>query len=95
MKPMMATFGHPTRPRTISYRSIDPSWSQWGWSVSLTRTTTQQFSSLQEADASGFVLQGSGKAEVTTPPGYDPGARMRVHVSGAGTADTQVLTVNR
>jgi hypothetical protein len=95
MKPMMSTFAHPRTPTTISYLSIDKAWTQWGWSVSLTRTTPQQFSSLQAAGPRGFTLQGSGTALVVTPPNYRPGARMRVRASGSAGSSTQILTVSR
>jgi len=40
---MMAMFAHPPAPpSTISYESIDQSWSQWGWSVALDRPAAQQ-----------------------------------------------------
>ncbi|WP_394835875.1 esterase family protein [Pendulispora rubella] len=73
----------PAPPTTISYESIDPSWSQWGWSVSLQRDTAQQWSSLSNADAHGFVLTGAGTATVVTPALYPPASTWTVTTTGA------------
>jgi hypothetical protein len=72
---MMQAFAHPpAAPATTSYQSIDKSWSQWGWSVTLNRPEAQQFSALTDGGRAGFTLQGTGTARVTTPPLYQPGA---------------------
>ncbi|MDQ1403476.1 MAG: hypothetical protein QOG03_1792, partial [Actinomycetota bacterium] len=82
MVPLMETFAHPTAPpATTSYQSIDRSWSQWGWSVSLDRPADQQFSSLTAATAQGFTLEGTGNASVVTPALYAPGARTTVTIT--------------
>jgi hypothetical protein len=73
--PMMQTFAHPpAAPATTSYQSIDKSWSQWGWSVTVNRPEAQQFSSLADGRREGFTLQGTGTARVATPPLYRPGS---------------------
>jgi S-formylglutathione hydrolase FrmB len=73
--PLMATFADPPAPpATTSYQSIDKSWSQWGWSVSLDRPEAQQLTSLTDASRAGFALHGTGIATVTTPPLYRPGS---------------------
>jgi S-formylglutathione hydrolase FrmB len=80
--PMMATFANPPAPPAgTSYQSIDKSWSQWGWSVSVQRSAVQQFSSLAGAGAGGFTLSGAGTAAVVTPALYAPNAVETVTMS--------------
>lgn len=92
--PLMHTFtAPPAEPATVSYRSVDKTWSQWGWSVSFRRNAVQQFSALSRADRDGFVLQGSGTATVTTPAVYAPGATMRITSSTSlGRSTTTAVT---
>jgi S-formylglutathione hydrolase FrmB len=72
--PLMQTFAHPQAPPVpTAYQSIDKTWSQWGWTVSLDRPEAQQFSVLTEGRRDGFTLQGTGTATVTTPALYQPG----------------------
>src|SRR5437870_4717967 len=81
--PMMQTFANPPMaPASISYESVDQSWTQWGWSVSLQRPAAQQFSRLRDAGAGGFTLVGTGTATVVTPPFYAPGSLQTVTLSG-------------
>jgi hypothetical protein len=71
--PLMNTFAHPQpRPASVSYQSIDTSWSQWGWSVTVQRSAVQEFSDLSDAQRDGFTLRGTGTADVTTPSFYRP-----------------------
>jgi S-formylglutathione hydrolase FrmB len=80
---LMHLFAHPpAAPTQISYESIAASWSQWGWSVAMQRNPAQQFSGLVDAGASGFVVDGTGAASVTTPPFYRPGQPATVTVTG-------------
>ncbi|MES9536897.1 MULTISPECIES: alpha/beta hydrolase family protein [unclassified Actinomadura] len=89
MGPLMRTFAAPPRPpATVSYRSIDPTWSQWGWTVSLRRPKAQQFSVLADASPSGFALRAAGTATVTTPASYRPGARLVIGVTRGRTHKT-------
>lgn len=82
---LMQTFATPPEPPApVSYQSIDKAWSQWGWSVSLSRPSEQQFSYLTEAGSDGFTLQGTGTAAVVTPAFYEPGAHVQVTLAGAG-----------
>jgi S-formylglutathione hydrolase FrmB len=88
--PLMQTFtSPPAAPATVSYQSVDKTWSQWGWTVAITRNAAQQFSELSGASRAGFVLQGAGTAAVTTPAFYPPGSTMRITSSsplGSATA---------
>ncbi|MGW3774396.1 alpha/beta hydrolase [Actinomadura verrucosospora] len=80
--PLTRTFAAPPRPPAkISYRSIDPVWTQWGWTVSLKRPEARQFSALTDASATGFALRAAGTATVTTPASYRPGARVVIDVA--------------
>ncbi|WP_165978076.1 alpha/beta hydrolase [Actinomadura darangshiensis] len=82
MGPLMRAFAEPPRPPAkISYRSIDRSWSQWGWTVSLKRPKTQQFGGLSNASRAGFTLRAAGTATITTPASYRPGARINILVT--------------
>ena len=77
--PLMNTFAHPQPPPpSVSYQSIDKSWSQWGWSVAVQRSAVQQFSDLSDAQRDGFTLRGVGTADVTTPGFYRPGSVSKV-----------------
>ena len=92
--PLMATFAHPPAlSPTVSYQSIDKTWSQWGWSVSLDRPAQQQFSHLTDAGPGGFTLQGTGVATVDTPAVYPPGAEATVTVFGVSGPSSQPVTV--
>jgi S-formylglutathione hydrolase FrmB len=82
---LMRTFADPPpQPSTVSYTSIDPTWSQWGWQVSLKRSAAQQFSTLSDAGPDGFTITGSGRVMVVTPPVYAPGSTCRVDESQSG-----------
>ena len=89
---MMDVFAHPAAgPSTISYRSVDATWTQWGWTVANHRAASLAWSSLSNASASGFTLSGAGSADVTTPADYAPGS---VHQVGVGSASQQALTAD-
>lgn len=63
----------PALPAHVRYTSIDPAYDVYGWSVVIDRPALE-FSALRDADAGGFTLQGSGRAIVTIPASYAPGA---------------------
>lgn len=86
---MMADFAHPKSPKVISYTTIDKKWSQWGYSVSLDRSTDQEFSSLTNGTPRGFTFAGSGTATITTPADYRPGSDMQVSVTVGSTTTKQ------
>jgi hypothetical protein len=76
-------FAHPpATPATIDYTSADPSYSAFGWRVSM-RRAVREFSTLSSARANGFTLRGSGRATVITPARYRRGSRLRVSVTSA------------
>ena len=84
-----AVFEHPqAAPKTISYKSIEPDFSVWGWHVAADPSRALEFLQLRNANRHGLTLVGSGRTTVTTPPFY-AGARL-VRVISSGVAHTVV-----
>ncbi len=76
---IMADFAHPpATPATVTYMSGDSAYAAYGWNVRM-RRAAPAFSTLEQANARGFVLAGSGLATVTTPR-FTPGARYVVEL---------------
>jgi len=91
--PLMSTFAASAPPpSSVSYQSIDRTWTQWGWNVAVDRSAAQQFSALRGASSTGFTLQGSGTATVTTPAFYSPGSTHTVTTTGplGGTTESAI-----
>ena len=85
----MATFAQPPPlPARVAYQSVEPQWSQWGWTVALQRGSAQDWTTLADAAADGFTLTGVGRATITTAPHYPPGAALRVTIGTGLTAST-------
>ena len=79
---IMEDFANPApAPEKVTYTIADAQYSVYGWSVAMHRTA-EEFSTLQEADANGFALSGSGSASVLTPPDYRRGKSYLVTMSG-------------
>lgn len=76
-------------PRTISYRSIERTWREWGWRVATRRPAPHAWSGLARASTDGFTLTG-GRAVVTTPADYRPGRTYRLRYAG-GTGAKRVV----
>ncbi len=75
---IMSDFAHPPpAPARITYTSADPTYSAFGWQVA-THRTVREFSTLADAGRSGFTLEGSGTATVTTPALYRPRRRYAI-----------------
>jgi S-formylglutathione hydrolase FrmB len=71
---IMRAFAHPpARPKRFDYRSIDTTYSVWGWTVSIKRPALE-FSELHAVTRGGFELRGSGSGTVTTAAVYKPRA---------------------
>ena len=93
---VMQVFAHPPAPASVHYTSIDKTWHQWGWSVSLDRPAQQEFSTLSDGSASGFSLAGSGTATVVTAAYYRPNSTAAVTVEGSDmSTKTLALPVDR
>ena len=69
----------PERPSPFTYRSIDRSFSVYGWRVEVTRPALE-FAELRDASRAGFELRGSGDAVVRTAPLFRPKRRMSVRI---------------
>ncbi|HEX3899552.1 MAG TPA: alpha/beta hydrolase family protein [Mycobacteriales bacterium] len=79
---LMATFAHPpATPKRTSYLTINPQWSQWGWTVRIKRPEALAFAKISRADDTGFDLGGEGTATVVTPRYTEPGATNAVTIS--------------
>jgi S-formylglutathione hydrolase FrmB len=89
---LMTTFAHPPAiPAKVTYTSIEPSYSVYGWSVAVKRSVVE-FSTLSGASKAGFTLSGSGTATVLTPPDYAAGRTYRVTTtSEARSAQSSVV----
>lgn len=93
---MMRRFDNPVRPSAVSYASIEPAWTQWGWTVETNRDADdERFTFLRDADRDGFTFQGRHKADIRTPAYYRPGKKYRVTTTGSHDDKTQVLRADR
>ncbi|TMK41403.1 MAG: hypothetical protein E6G56_04105 [Actinobacteria bacterium] len=80
--PIMADFAHPPpMPSRITYTIADAQYAVFGWQVTMHRNA-EEFSTLEDADARGFALAGSGSGTVVTPPSYTPGASYTLTLRG-------------
>lgn len=79
---IMKSYRDPRRPRAVDFTAIEPSYSAYGWRVSVERKALE-FSALREATRYGFTLSGSGRALVVTPARYRPGVRFVARVRTA------------
>ncbi len=76
-------FAHPSLPpRRVTYTIAEPTYTIYGWHVA-THRLAEEFSSLENADDSGFAVTGSGSATVTTPPFFRARASYTVALRGA------------
>jgi S-formylglutathione hydrolase FrmB len=92
MAPLMKVFAHPPHtPKRVTYKTIDPDYSVFGWHVRIKRPA-REFSELVDADRGGFSLIGSGTATVTTMPKLFGARRIvTVHVTSiSGQSDMGV-----
>jgi S-formylglutathione hydrolase FrmB len=81
---LMADYAHPpSAPSAVTYTSAEPSYEIYGWTVTVHRQVAE-FSTLRDADASGFTTLGSGTASVVTARLFQPGRRYRVVIDAGG-----------
>jgi hypothetical protein len=91
----MATFEHPpATPSAITYKSIEKTWTQWGWQVSVNRAQAQAFSGLVGASATGYTISTKSQATVTTPAVYSPGATFTVSARGGKVSSGASVTAD-
>lgn len=84
---LMDRFAHPQTPSRIAYGSTATSYSQWDWSVSVHRTTTERLTKLRDASMYRFSFESRDPATIVTPAWFTPG-RLRyytVATSGGST----------
>lgn len=91
----MNDFAHPpAAPTAVTYTSASPEYTEFGWTVAIDRTA-EEFSTLENADASGFALAGSGSAIVRTPALYVPGKQYVVTFQGTSWRSSGRATANK
>jgi S-formylglutathione hydrolase FrmB len=84
-KPLLAD--PPKRPARFDYRSIEPQFSVFNWTVAADPGRALEFLRVKDARRKGVTLIGSGSTKVTTPPFFQHADTVRV-VSSAGTPTT-------
>ena len=78
----------PPAPIPFSYRTAEPAYSVYGWSVTMQRAA-MEFSELLAVRPAGFQLAGSGSGDVVTAPWYRPGGMYQVTLSGSSVTTLQ------
>ena len=77
---IMKTFAHPPAPPSpFTFRAVEPSYSVYGWRVSVKRPALE-FSELRSASRKGFKLLGSGSATVRTARYFKPHSIVRATI---------------
>ena len=88
---IMEDFARPApAPEKVTYTIADAHYSVFGWSVTMHRDA-EEFSTLEEADAHGFALAGSGSASVITARDYRAGKPYLVTMRGHEGESSEVL----
>ena len=90
---LMHRFANPVTPTSVTYRSIDRTWRQWGWTVANQRAAASAFSGLLAASVSGVTVASATPTTVTTPADFTPGARYRVTARGGSIDRHRAATV--
>ncbi|WP_134733559.1 alpha/beta hydrolase [Amycolatopsis nivea] len=72
----------PAPPATFDYRSIEPAFSVWGWSVNADPNRALEFLDLHDVSASGLTVTGSGTTSITTPPLFNGKDTVTVTIDG-------------
>ncbi|HJQ43580.1 MAG TPA: alpha/beta hydrolase family protein, partial [Jatrophihabitantaceae bacterium] len=85
---------HAAAPASVTYTSVDKTWTQWGWTVASQRNAAQKFTALGAATPSGFQFTGDDPAVVTTPAAYAPGSAHAVTVSSCGSSKASTVTAD-
>ena len=88
---IMEDFARPlAAPEKVTYTIADPQYSVYGWSVTMHRTA-EELSTLEQADAQGFALAGSGSASVLTPRDFRAGRQYQVALRGQAASSSSLL----
>lgn len=68
-------------PEVFSYRSIEPTFSVYGWEITMARPVVE-FADLDGVSRHGFALFGSGDASIVSAPIYRPGSTYPITLTG-------------
>lgn len=74
---MVSSFGR-AAPARVSYRSIFPDSTAWGWTFRADAKRAHEFTEVRDASASGLTVIGSGTETVITPALFAAGERVSV-----------------
>ncbi|MFE4079128.1 alpha/beta hydrolase [Paenarthrobacter sp. YIM B13468] len=72
-------------PATFDYRSTDPEFSRFDWSVTADPDRAAEFLSLRSVSNTGFTITGSGATRITTPAIFHGNKPLTVLVNGVPT----------
>ncbi|MEA2170091.1 MAG: hypothetical protein QOF76_3391, partial [Solirubrobacteraceae bacterium] len=81
------------RPKTFDYRSIEPQFSVWDWTVQADPARALEFLQMRDARRAGVTLEGSGITRVTTPRFFKK--LRQVDVVDGATTTTHAVTAGR
>ncbi|MFD5160863.1 alpha/beta hydrolase [Streptomyces hawaiiensis] len=71
-----------SEPATFDYRSVEPEFKVFGWSVAADPNRALEFLDLHQVSADGFTVTGSGTTRVTTPPLFHSSKAVTVVING-------------
>jgi hypothetical protein len=70
-------------PAVFDYRSIEPHFDVWGWSITADPIRALEFLDLHNVSTRGMTITGSGRTLVTTPSLFRGARVVRVLIDGA------------
>ncbi|MCT9623969.1 prolyl oligopeptidase family serine peptidase [Pseudarthrobacter equi] len=74
-----------TAPQTFDYTSINPSFDVYGWRVATDAQRALEFLTLNDVNANGLSVTGSGTTTITTPPLFKGAKQVTVSANGTST----------
>ena len=81
-------------PARVNFSLPDNTWTRWGWTVSFDSARPLAWTTLSNADATGFTLEGKGAATVKTPAGlYPAGKQYKANGATVTAAQDGSLTI--
>lgn len=75
----------PASPATFDYRSIEPAFTVWGWSVKADPNRALEFLDLHDVSDNGLTITGSGTTTMITPPLFNGDEPVTVTINGIPT----------
>jgi len=78
---LLAAFGTPA-PASFDYRSFEPAFTVYGWSVSADPARALEFLAMKDVSSQGLTIAGSGTTQLTTPPVFTPSRPVTVVIDG-------------